>query len=63
MKQKYFSPSLDICELLTKESLLEPSIIVGGTVDNENDIGFVKGDRGGTNRGAGSVWDDDWSTQ
>lgn len=64
MKQAYISPKLSIYQIVGKEALLEPSIPIGGEVGDEGDIGFVKGDRGGTeHRGSRSVWDDDWSNQ
>lgn len=64
MKQAYISPELNIYHIVGKEALLDPSLHVGGEVGDEGNIGFVKRDRGGTERGGGhSVWDDDWSKQ
>lgn len=66
MKQAYISPELNIYHIVGKEALLEPSLPVGGNVDDGSDIGFVKRDRGAVDhgtRGGHSVWDDDWSKQ
>ena len=67
MKKVYISPSLQAYQIGGKDDLLQ-SIIIGSSdspVDDEGDIGFVKGDRGGADRGGSgrTVWDDDWSKQ
>lgn len=66
MKKIYISPSLQAYQIGGKDDLLQ-SIIIGSSdspVDDEGDIGFVKGDRGGDRGGSGrTVWDDDWSKQ
>lgn len=66
MKRVYISPQLSIYKIVGKETLLDPSIPYGGTLGNEDDIGFVKRDRGSVEqggRGGHGVWDDDWSKQ
>jgi hypothetical protein len=67
MKKTYISPSLQAYQIGGKDDFLQ-TILIGSNdnpVDNEDDIGWVKSDRGGDRGGSGnhSVWDDDWSKQ
>ncbi len=67
MKKKYISPYLQACHIGGKDDLLQ-TIIVGSNGDtaDEDDLGWVKEDRGSAARGGSGgrgVWDDDWSKQ
>lgn len=67
MKKQYISPMTDSVRINGRDEILQSGIIIGSngsTVDDEEDIGFVKEERGGSSRGGGrGVWDDDWSKQ
>lgn len=60
MKKTYVNPTL-VCVVISEAEMIAggPSVRVGGTVENSEDIGYVKSES--TPHGGKSVWDDDWS--
>ena len=54
MKRTYISPVLQVVET-TVSQMIAVSVKVGGTVNNSEDIGFVKGEN--TSDENGGFWD------
>lgn len=54
MKRTYISPVLQVVET-TVSQMIAVSVKVGGTVNNSEDIGFVKGEN--TSGENGGFWD------
>ena len=58
MKKVYQSPNAFVLNI-TGKSFISSSIEVGGTVDDEEDIGFVKEEQSGSDLNK-SIWDNEW---
>ena len=56
-KRIYITPNAYVCEI-TGKAIISTSMPVGGTVGDENDIGFVKGEN--TQIGNRNLWDEEW---
>ena len=59
MKKTYQAPSLFVLNITGKPIMQATSVPVGGTVDDEDDIGFVKEEQSGSDRNR-SIWDEEW---